>query len=77
MKYLLVNIKQVNDDRKKNSRYQELAILRLKCLHKTFGPGSTLGILLNFSANNPPLRLAEKSSHQLFTVLYCIRLTKQ
>ncbi len=37
-----------------------LAIWRLKCIYDTFVQSSTLGILLNFSAKNPPHRQAEK-----------------
>ena len=37
-----------------------LAIWRLKCFYETFVQGSTLGILLNFCAKNPPHRQAEK-----------------
>ena len=36
-----------------------LAIWRLMCFYETFVQGSTLGILLNFSAKNPPHRQAE------------------
>ena len=36
-----------------------LAIWRLKCFYETFVQGSTLGILLNFCAINPPHRQAE------------------
>ncbi len=35
-----------------------LAILRLKCFYETFVLGSTLVILLNFCAKNPPHRKA-------------------
>src|SRR5690606_13931095 len=37
-----------------------LAIWRLKCFYETFVQGSTVGILLNFCAKNPPHRQAEK-----------------
>jgi hypothetical protein len=37
-----------------------LAIWRLKCFYETFVQGSTLGILLNFCAKNPPHRQAAK-----------------
>lgn len=36
-----------------------LAIWRLKCFYETFVQGSTLEILLNFCAKNPPHRQAE------------------
>ncbi len=36
-----------------------LAIWRLKCFYETFVQGSTLGILLIFSAKNPPHRQVE------------------
>jgi hypothetical protein len=39
-----------------------LAIWRLKCFYVTFVLGSTSGILLKFSAKNPPHRQAEKRS---------------
>ena len=35
-----------------------LAIWRLKCFYETFAQGSTVGILLNFCAENPPHRQA-------------------
>jgi len=35
-----------------------LAIWRLKCFYETFVQGSTVGILLNFCAENPPHRQA-------------------
>ena len=35
-----------------------LAIWRLKCFYETFVQGSTLGILMNFCAKNPPHRQA-------------------
>lgn len=41
-----------------------LAIWRLKCFYETFVQGSTLGILLNFCAKNPPHRQAEKRYKQ-------------
>ena len=37
-----------------------LAIWRLKCFYETFVQGSTAVILLNYSAENPPHRQAEK-----------------
>jgi len=37
-----------------------LAILRLKCFYETFVQDSTAVILLNFCAENPPHRQAEK-----------------
>lgn len=37
-----------------------LAIWRLTCFYETFEQGSTVGILLNFCAKNPPHRQAEK-----------------
>ena len=37
-----------------------LAKWRLRCFYETFVQGSTLGILLNFSAKNPPHRQSEK-----------------
>jgi hypothetical protein len=37
-----------------------LAIWRLKCFFETFMQGSTLGILMNSGAKNPPHRQAEK-----------------
>ncbi len=38
-----------------------LAIWRLKCFYQTVVQGSTVGILLDFSAKTPPHRQAEKS----------------
>ncbi len=35
-----------------------LVIWRLKCFYETFVQGSTVGILLNLCAKNPPLRQA-------------------
>ena len=35
-----------------------LAIWRLKCFYETFMQGSTVAILLNFGAKNPPLHKA-------------------
>lgn len=46
MKYLLGNIKQVNDDRKKTTANIGLAIW-LKCFYKAFVQGSIAVILLN------------------------------
>jgi hypothetical protein len=43
-----------------------LAIWRLKCFYETFVQGSTLGILLNFCAKNPPRRQAEKRCLQYY-----------
>ena len=37
-----------------------LAIWRLKCFYETFVQGSTVGILLNICAKNPPHRQAAK-----------------
>jgi hypothetical protein len=37
-----------------------LAIWRLKCFYETFVQGSTAVILLNYCAENPPHRQAEK-----------------
>ncbi|WP_200587786.1 hypothetical protein [Pedobacter segetis] len=37
-----------------------LAIWRLQCFYETFVQGSTLGILMNFGAKNPPHRQAAK-----------------
>ena len=36
-----------------------LAIWRLRCFYETLVQGSTLGILMNFGAKNPPHRQAE------------------
>ena len=41
-----------------------LAIWRLKCFYETFVQGSTVGILLNFCAKNPPHRQAENRWQQ-------------
>jgi hypothetical protein len=50
---------QNNYKSKKPATNIGLAIWRLKCFYETFVPGSTLGILLNFCAKNPPHRQAE------------------
>ena len=42
-----------------------LAIWRLKCFYETFVQGSTLGILLNICAINPPHRQAANRWWQL------------
>jgi hypothetical protein len=44
-----------------------LAIWRLRCFYETFVQGSTLGILMNFGAKNPPHRQAENRYLQLKT----------
>jgi len=41
-----------------------LAIWRLRCFYETFVQGSTLGILMNFGAKNPPHRQAENRYKQ-------------
>ena len=41
-----------------------LAIWRLKCFYDTFVQGSTVVILLNICAKNPPHRQAEKRYKQ-------------
>ena len=50
---------QNNYKSKKPATNIGLAIWRLKCFYETFVQGSTLGILLNFCAKNPPHRQAE------------------
>ena len=42
-----------------------LAIWRLKCFYETLVQGSTVVILLNFCAKNPPHRQAENRYRQL------------
>jgi hypothetical protein len=50
---------QSKEWRQKTTANIGLAIRRLMCLYETFVQGSTLGILLNFSAKNPPHCQAE------------------
>jgi hypothetical protein len=45
-------------NRQKTATNIGLAIWRLKCFYEVFVQGSTAGILMNFSAENPPHRQA-------------------
>ena len=62
---------QNNYKSKKPATNIGLAIWRLKCFYETFVQGSTLGILLNFCAKNPPHRQAENRWQKLLPTL-CI-----
>ncbi len=44
-----------------------MAIWRLKCFYEKFEQGSTLGILVNFGAKNPPHHQAENRCQQCYT----------
>ena len=48
------------DQRKQRTANIGFAKWRVKCLYDSLVQGSTLGILMNICAENPPLRKAEK-----------------